>query len=281
MSLIVFFVFGWLLNELTMMEHDIPYYPRIIWSYWEDIKNLPEDVEESIDVTRSALDNFTHILLTEKNLSYFLNVFSFPSFYKELPGVHRGDYVRICLVEKYGGVYIDSSTYVTSNDAMEWFFFQGIQSKKQLFGFGVKNRYIYFCMFGGSQYSQLLSEFKKKYDEVLTRDAYDYCEDVVFKRGNKKRKRYRTQSNYECFNYMWKIFVAENPSLKNTVLIIPQTHSMSINRLRDECHRNKECIADRLLHDPKIRSYPFIKLIHKFRLGKKIGFFRNKRNIDS
>lgn len=243
-------------------------YPRIIWSYWNDQNDIAEDVEEMINVTRKSLANFSYVFLTERNLSYFMNISTFPTYFRKLSVRHKCDYLRWCLLEKHGGLYVDASTYITSGSEMEWFFCQAMKSKAEMFGYG-GSHVIYTNFVGASLCSEPLVKIKSRLDVILSSefDFYKYCKKFFCLRRNKKSCSWHVS---ECINEIVVRFIKRNPSLHKKILANDRRRSHY--RLYIECKDNNACVSDRLLIDPKIRSYPFIKVEHHVRLGRKVGF---------
>lgn len=238
------------------------YYPRIIWCYWEDESTMQEDVEEMINVTKRSVSNyFTYNFVTYMNLSRYLDISSFPTFYPKLITAHKSDYIRLRLIEKYGGMYVDASTFITSGSSMERFFKQGVDANVELWGF----KFAIPNFMGGAQDSTLLSRYRKKFDEFLSRDFYQYCKDE------------RLQDTYTCTDHIFEDFFGENYSPQR-ILVLPTEGGHY--RLLDECENKLACVRDRLQYDPEVRKHAFIKLTHGFRTGKKVNFLESIRERD-
>lgn len=101
--------------------------PKIIWSYWHDLSNVPHIVTKCID---------TWII---HNPEYIINILDDNSFEK-LTGVNikqvfsittdkthqkKSDFIRLTLVTLYGGIWLDAS--MICMDSLEWI--QSIQTK--------------------------------------------------------------------------------------------------------------------------------------------------------
>ena len=80
--------------------------PKIIWSYW-DTEEIPEIVKLSIKSWKKTSPNYKINFTNQKNIEELV---SLPKYWKTLPPYRQADIIRLHLVEKYGGVWIDSST---------------------------------------------------------------------------------------------------------------------------------------------------------------------------
>lgn len=84
-----------------------------VWTMW-----LQEDVPELCEVCINSIKKYypNTIVITEKNLSEFVEI---PSLimdkYKsgKISLAHFSDLVRMCLLDKYGGTWIDATCYMT------------------------------------------------------------------------------------------------------------------------------------------------------------------------
>ncbi len=89
--------------------------PKIIWSYW-DSSEFPVLVGNCIDNTISLNPDFKYIIVTPQNLYEYLP--DFPD-YLEFPSVpYKSDYIRLSLLRKYGGIWMDITTVLT--DSLNW-----------------------------------------------------------------------------------------------------------------------------------------------------------------
>jgi len=80
--------------------------PKIIWTYW-DTEEVPEIVKLSMKSWKKTSPNYFINLMNQKNIEEYV---SLPENWKNLPSYRQSDIIRLCLLEKYGGVWIDAST---------------------------------------------------------------------------------------------------------------------------------------------------------------------------
>ena len=80
--------------------------PKIIWSYW-DSDEIPEIVKLSIKSWKKTSPQYKINFMNQKNIETLI---SLPAYWKTLPAYRQSDIIRLRLLEKYGGVWIDAST---------------------------------------------------------------------------------------------------------------------------------------------------------------------------
>lgn len=143
-------------------------FPKVVWEFWDE-EAIPEDIEEIVNITRTTLKDFTLIFLTEANLSKFLDLNLFPSIYSNFDPRNKGDFVRVTLVTKYGGFWIDASTVVNDPAYLDNMISKAVKYKLEMVSYGHLN------FFGSPENSVLMKNFKERFDELLnSKDPEQY-----------------------------------------------------------------------------------------------------------
>lgn len=99
---------------------------NVIWICWlQGLDLAPFLVQKCIESIRRNLPNKKIVLLTEKNYREYV---SFPDFIEEkidsgvITKTHFSDLLRIELLTKYGGTWIDATVFCSSNQLPEYIF---------------------------------------------------------------------------------------------------------------------------------------------------------------
>ena len=97
-------------NNFWGNEKNVEYQhiPKIIWIYWHEVKIESVAVNKCIEQIRRLNPTWTIYILNKETVLNFLDDFTW--FSSELPLANLSDYIRLSLLKKYGGVYIDAST---------------------------------------------------------------------------------------------------------------------------------------------------------------------------
>jgi hypothetical protein len=99
-------------------ETSIPYamnketsIPKIIWTYWcQGIDNIPEFNKLCIETWMRKNPNYIIHVLDGNTILNFLNLDELPTYFFEIePLQSRSDVARLALLNKFGGVWMDSS----------------------------------------------------------------------------------------------------------------------------------------------------------------------------
>lgn len=111
---------------------------KIVWVMWWQIDNVPTLISKNIDRLKKS-DAYETIVLNESNISNYLNI---PENILEkvqnsnISFAHFSDFIRMSLLYKYGGIWIDS-TVLVANDQWEYLLnkkFVTIKSGSSQFG---------------------------------------------------------------------------------------------------------------------------------------------------
>jgi hypothetical protein len=97
--------------------------PKKIWTYWDNSNNIPKTVKMCMESWKKYNPNYTITLLTKDNYQEYGNI---PKEISEHPNFNDfparfADLVRLYVLEKHGGVWIDSSILVNSS-LDDWLF---------------------------------------------------------------------------------------------------------------------------------------------------------------
>lgn len=87
---------------------------KIIWAFW-DTSDLPNLIEKCINSWRVHLIDWTIILLSPKTLELYISLEELPATFSELSSPFKSDLLRLLFLEKYSGVWLDSSLFVLDN----------------------------------------------------------------------------------------------------------------------------------------------------------------------
>jgi hypothetical protein len=103
--------------------------PKIIWSYWNG--SISATADACFLSLKESNKDFRIIDLNEENLSDYLP--DLPNFAKDFPIQSISDFIRLSLLEKFGGIWIDRSVAVCAN--LNWIIDEAKRNKAEVVGF--------------------------------------------------------------------------------------------------------------------------------------------------
>lgn len=89
---------------------------KVVWQYWaQGAENAPDIVKVCMRSVRRAFPGYRVIVLTEKNLARYVGIPEEYSRHNErITRTHFSDLLRIELLYRYGGIWVDSTVLMTA-----------------------------------------------------------------------------------------------------------------------------------------------------------------------
>lgn len=106
-------IWGDLVSDEPKFDSTIP---KIIWIYWADEVILSPTVRTCISQIKKLHSDYEVNILNKDSIKLYLSL-DF-NFLEDLPPAHYSDWIRLQLLSKYGGIYIDASVLLFEN--LDW-----------------------------------------------------------------------------------------------------------------------------------------------------------------
>ncbi|MFD2598322.1 glycosyltransferase family 32 protein [Sphingobacterium corticis] len=90
--------------------------PKTIWCYWHDQSIDSPTVQHCIERMKEINTGYKVILLNWISVKNYIK--DLPEGLQQLQPAHISDYVRLLLLERFGGIYLDASTLITRK--LDW-----------------------------------------------------------------------------------------------------------------------------------------------------------------
>lgn len=104
--------------------------PLVIWTYWHS-SELPLTVQRCIESWRKYNPDFDIRVLNDGNLKSFLS--DVPEAIDQVHLTKKADWIRLALLAKYGGVWLDSSVILTQS--LAWINDASLRKESEFVGF--------------------------------------------------------------------------------------------------------------------------------------------------
>lgn len=109
--LTIIFILFLFYQRKTIERFEEFHVPKVIWSYWDDLENIPEFVNICIETWRKYNPNYEIILLNKTNLHQYVdipeNIVNHPLFNDS--HARFSDLIRFYVLAQNGGVWCDAS----------------------------------------------------------------------------------------------------------------------------------------------------------------------------
>ena len=110
-SLIVFLLVTVVALELQRKPYVLP---KIVWTHW-DSPNPPDHVQQVVNRMREVLPDWSIRLLTTNDFLQSVSPREIPANFDTLGVAHQADWIRLKLLQKYGGCWIDSGVILNQS----------------------------------------------------------------------------------------------------------------------------------------------------------------------
>ena len=248
---------------LLKRKQTTPDVPKIIWSYWDS--NPPKSVQQIQEHNQTILRDWDYRFLTADTLKNYLDVKQFPKEYNTLKPQHQADYIRLALLQTYGGLWLDSSIILNSKDELVRMRREMMATGSELAVFSLgepEETYVENWFIMAPTDSSVIQAWFKEYDTAVRLGFLKYKQELYIRGIQINERIYKKDDDivyltqHACFQ---AVFQQATDHQRSRILLYKSEHSMF--KLHLQCEWNTRCIQDRLKTDSKaIKRLPFIKL---------------------
>ena len=246
--------------------------PRTIWIYW-DQSELPNDINAIIKNNKNVLDGWTINVLNSDNLNTYLDTASFPKNYDKLSIENKSDYIRLKLLEKNGGVWMDASIIINSKEDFENLFSECLKSNIDLMAFTLGNKdysynyhqYIENWFLVAPRNSKLINLWLIEFEKAIDMDFDKYIEFIQDDLHVKICDHIKSYGTYLTQHIALQTVLQKKlTNLKPTILLKSSEDTMF--KLPTDCNWEKECIKNKFNNETEnVKKIPYLKFIGSHR----------------
>jgi hypothetical protein len=231
--------------------------PKQIWCYW-DSGTLPKDIEEYYQNNKSILDDWNITFLTNENLSQYIDVSAIPNNYNSLVIQAKADYIRLAVLYKWGGTWMDASIIVNSKEAMEKLYTETSERKAQapLFTLGGPRpdpSFIESWFIMAPRESPVIGAWLHEFRFAVEITLVEYERYI---HSNKYSINPRIYLPYLTIHACMQVILQKHPELREMMILHPAEDDMY--RIHVESYWNLSRIADAVKRGHK--HIPYVKL---------------------
>ena len=264
--IILLFLYTRLLKkEEFANQYDIP---KKIWIYW-NTDEKPKLIEQIFNNNKKILSDWEINLLSDNSLNNYIDVNINNDKYKNLGPTHKSDLIRLKILEKFGGVYMDASIIINSKLEFENLFNESIKNKVELTAFTLYendntnkyHQYIGSWFLIAPSNSKLIKLWLIEFENAIDMGFENYNKYVV--------NDLKLNINYKIYNIDYNntyltVYTALQKILQthtNFNILLKKSED-TMYKLLIECNHNSNCISNKfnLENKQNIKSIPYIKL---------------------
>ena len=184
--------YGYVFNDTTSLKTKMDnesFNSKCIWVCWLDgIESAPDLVKRCLESIKEHANGYDVKIITKYNMHEYVELpeYLYDKFEnKQIGNAHFSDILRICLLEKHGGLWLDSTIFCSKDIPKEYFEYDLFTCKDDRITPGCvsNNKWTTFCI-GGKKNHVLFSALKNfffeywKYEECAV--DYLFFDDAIY-----------------------------------------------------------------------------------------------------
>jgi len=239
--------------------------PRTIWIFW-DSEELPDDINAIITNNKKILtEDWTINLVNTVNLNTYLSLDTFPKNYSSLSVQHKSDYIRLRLLQKYGGVWLDAGIIINSKSEFDNLFNVAKNSHADLLAFtlGEKDAYHKYHPFIENWFliapknSKLINLWLAEFEKAITMGFDDYHNSI--KDSTYICEKIKGFGTYLTMHKCLQVVLQTQCQTWEPTLILQRAED-TMFKLNGDCDWKEECIKNKFDNEADaVRQIPYMK----------------------
>ena len=186
---IIFLLFYFLNNNLKTLlkeifENNNYILPKVIYGYWDNLEGN-ELINAHIDTWRRNIPSDWKIeIISKQNILNYVDI-NFYNKYKNLPAFRFSDFLRVYLLSKNGGIWMDASTIIINGMFLDDYYNEMYKNKYDLLVYELKGHSIpnqpylenWFIMCPKN--SNIITDLYNQFSEAYDMDFINYKNNIL------------------------------------------------------------------------------------------------------
>ena len=240
--------------------------PKTIWMYWNTIL-LPEHIKLMVNNNKKILGNEWIInILNDENLKNYLDINQFSKNYDTLQVQHKADFIRLKVLEKYGGIWMDASIIINSKENFEYLYNDNINNKYEITLFTLYDKDESFKYHQYTENWFIIAPLNSKIIKLWL-EEFEYAINIGFNEYKKyvkdilNVKLFPKIENSDCYltqHTALQVILQKKIDWTPNILFLKSEDTMF--KLLTECNYDNECIKNKIENNKEIKNIPYIKI---------------------
>jgi hypothetical protein len=163
--------------------------PKYIWGYWDDLE-LNSIIQSHINTWKRKISkDWTIVILDKENVSNYVSN-DFMKKYSNLDSTRFSDFLRLELLQKYGGVWMDASIIITNGTFLDQYYDEMLKNKYDATVYELeentidkKTPYLENWFIMAPKNSKYINDIYKEFDKALDMGFINYKKKVLIPSG--------------------------------------------------------------------------------------------------
>ena len=249
--------------------------PKIVWTYWHsDV--IPPTIQKMLDHRQRVLQSWTFHVVSSSTLGQYVT--DIPDNIHALQESHKSDWIRLALLKKYGGCWLDASIIVNSEPAFNTLYENSVANQTDFTGFYTPRAmvnsdpktFVESWYMLAPQGSRVIDRCYTEYTKAVSMGFANYRTLIEHSVPRLKVGHILNKENYLMIYACLQVALLTTDS---SIVLLNSEETMY--RLHEVCYDNTKkdydsvCIVKKIRDDPSTRDIPYIKLTHAQRNAMK------------
>lgn len=239
--------------------------PRILWCHWDSEATLPPSVVALLEKRRALHPDWEVRIVTDATIPKWIPHETPPVELADLRPEHRSDWLRLALLDRYGGVWMDAS--IVTNQPVTPLWEAATAAQADYCGFwieGTTTRPEYpvienwFIMV--PRESRVLRRWRAEFEQALRMGFPAYKRDLQ-RRGVDCQRIYSAEDPDDVYLTQHAAFqaVLQQSSESDARFLLHRAED-TMFRIHAECEWESECMREAFHDKRRMEAVPYIKL---------------------
>lgn len=267
------YYFNYIDNDSNDTDKNTYIIPKIIWLFWEGkMENMTRYMLHQI---KRINKDYSLIFLNKYTVRNYINSSSINNNITSLSMAPQSDYYRLCLLFYYGGIWLDSNTFIRDEE----YFNNNLKEMEERKAYLLAYNYVHHPMNNieisalfASRHSDFIRRVLKEWIYGMFIGRERYMKDVINKGLIiKSQKQYNPKgvNNEPFFNsYFFTSYCVQSVLQfqyhENANIILKKSEDWQF-KFKLDCNNNIRIMNDIWNNETSLKNYPIITITHRVR----------------
>jgi len=265
--IIIIFIIKLLKSNYNLhFENNTYTLPKIVWSYWnvDTFDKIPLSVKQILIDRNKKMESkgWKVNIINNVNIDDYIKKEDYPDNYYLLSVQAQSDWIRLKLLNQYGGLWLDASIIINDINFLENIYNQSLINKSELIGYYLDGRtsnndpqtFIESWFIMAPLKSNIIKKWLQEFEYAINISFDEYLNNV-------RETGYENWGIFEFGTYLMIHLCLQIvlQKMKNPNILLFKAEN-DMFKIQSECKWDIECIHNKLLKDKTTKDIPFIKL---------------------
>ena len=261
-----------ILGILIYLKYWVYNLPKIAWIYW-DTADLPPLINQIRNNNATKLQGWRINYLNKTALANYIRQSEYPKNFETLIPQHKADWIRLHLLEKHGGVWLDASIIINDPTAMDRLYEKSVKTKSQFTGFSYRtdeqnsrskydlSLYIENWFIMAPVNSIIIKLWLEQFEKAISMGFSEYKKSLAVQ-GIDVSLIYNDSDSVYLTQHAALQQVLQHQIKSNVPPLIIMPAERDMFYIRHNCKNNDVCTMETIRSNPQeARTLPYIKLV--------------------